>query len=65
MRQLSTKVHKKSQVKGSIQSKRKHCCLAPTFRTEATQHIFHGFERKPCPHQEWSFYAFDSALGSP
>lgn len=43
MRELSTKVLKSSAVKGSIRSKRKRCCLDHAFRTEATQHIFHGF----------------------
>ncbi len=44
MRELSTKVLKSSAVKGSIRSKRKRCALDPVFRTEATQHIFHGFD---------------------
>ena len=43
LREISTKVLKTSAVKGSIRSKRKRCALDPTFRTEATHHIFHGF----------------------
>lgn len=43
MRELSTKVLNSSAVKGSILSNRKRCCLDPAFRTEAPQHIFHGF----------------------
>ena len=43
LRELSTKVLKSSPVKGSIRSKRKRCALDPAFRSEATQHIFHGF----------------------
>jgi hypothetical protein len=44
LREISTKVLKSSAVKGSIRSKRKRCALDPAFRTEATQHIFHGFD---------------------
>jgi predicted transposase YbfD/YdcC len=43
LREISTKVLKTSSVKGSIRSKRKRCALDPTFRSEATLHIFHGF----------------------
>jgi len=38
---VMTRGKKTSSVKGSIRSKR--CALDPAFRTEATQHIFHGF----------------------
>ncbi len=43
MREISAKVLKTSPLKGSVRSKRKRCALDPTFRSEVTRPIFHGF----------------------
>lgn len=43
LREISAKVLKTSSLKGSVRSKRKRCALDPTFRTEVTRPIFHGF----------------------
>jgi hypothetical protein len=43
LREISSEVLKISAVKGSIRSKRRRCALDPSFRTEVTNHIFHGF----------------------
>lgn len=43
LRELSAKVLKSSQLKGSTRSLRKRCALDPSLRTEAARLIFHGF----------------------
>ncbi|WP_294222459.1 hypothetical protein [Prosthecobacter sp.] len=43
MREMCTKVLKASPLKGSVRSKRNRCAPDPTFRTEITRPIFHGF----------------------
>ncbi|MBK8092698.1 MAG: hypothetical protein IPK32_12130 [Verrucomicrobiaceae bacterium] len=45
LREISAKVLKASPLKGSMSSKRKRkrCALDPTFRSEVTRPIFHGF----------------------